>query len=315
MTSIIRELNPKLTGFLHLGGKGIKIKGKNKWSLTLFIAQDSGGLPIHQDLMGGENKLDVMNFLDSLGKGLNYHPQGIISDMRKGIIQAVKEKMPNIPHQFCLTHILRGIDRVVKYQPYHRQANKLLRRLKALRAIFIYPYLNKKESLIAECRQVKQKIKTLKAKYKLQLLASRYLRVCALSKTAQKAEQRLKTIKRLKTKFKQQRKILNHINLLIKYKGNIFYHLSRSYMPYANNTLENLIKQYERRLKALEAFGNNRELIKGCLNLMAICYCLKPYTDCRENNKYNNGKSPLEIAGASTKPLDWVRFSLNYRPS
>jgi len=59
LTSIIKELKPKLIGFLHLDGKGIKIKGKNKKGLTLFIAQDSSGLPIHQDLMEGENKLAV----------------------------------------------------------------------------------------------------------------------------------------------------------------------------------------------------------------------------------------------------------------
>lgn len=315
MTSIIKELNPKLSGFLHLDGKGIKVKGSNKHALTLFIAQDSKGLPIHQGLMEGENKLDVMDFLDTLDKDLNYHPQGIISGMREDIIQAVKEKMPKIPHQFCLTHILRGIDRIVNYQPYYTQASKLLRRLKALRPIFIYPYLNKKESLIAEYRQVRQKIEVLKARYKPQLLARRYLRIYVLSRTAQKVEQRLKRIKRLKAKFKQQRKILNHLNLLIKHKDNIFCHLSHSYMPYTNNTLENLIKQYERRLKTLEGFGNNRELIKGYLNLMAICYCFKSYTDCREANKYKNGKSPLEIAGVSTKSLDWVRFSLNNRLS
>lgn len=78
LISIIRELNPKLAGFLHLDGKGIKVKGSNKHAFTLFIAQDSKGLPIHQDLMEGENKLDVMNFLESLSKGLNYHPLGII---------------------------------------------------------------------------------------------------------------------------------------------------------------------------------------------------------------------------------------------
>ena len=309
MTSIIKELKPKLTGFLHLDGKGIKIKGKNKKGLTLFIAQDSKGLPIHQDLMDGENKLAIMNFLDSLNKDLYYHPQGIISDMKEEIIQAVKEKMPQIPHQFCLTHILRGIDRVVRYQAYYTQASRLLKRLKSLRSIFIYPYLNKKERIVSECRQLKQKLKALKIKYKPQLLARRYLRIYVLSNTIQKAEQRLQRIKKLRTKFKQQKKIFNHIGLLIKYKDNIFCHLNHTYMPYTNNTLENLIKQYERRLKTIEGFGNNQDIIKGYLNLMAICYCFKSYTDCKKNNKYKNGKSPLEVAGVFTKSLDWVRYS------
>ncbi|MCF7871275.1 MAG: transposase, partial [Candidatus Omnitrophica bacterium] len=196
------------------------------------------------------------------------------------------------------------------YQTYYTQASKLLKRLKALNSIFIYPYINKKERIIAEHKQIKQKIKALKKKYKLQLLARRYLRIYVLSNSTRKAEQRLKKIKKLKTKFKQQRKLFNHINLLIKYKDNVFCHLNYNYMPYTNNTLENLIKQYEKRLKTIEGFGNNQSIIKGYLNLMAICYCFKSYTDCKKNNKYKNGKSPLEIAGVFTKSLDWVRYSL-----
>jgi hypothetical protein len=49
--------------FLHLDGKGIKLKGKSKWESTLFIAQDSTGLPLHQKIMQGENKLEIMEFL------------------------------------------------------------------------------------------------------------------------------------------------------------------------------------------------------------------------------------------------------------
>lgn len=310
MTEIIKELNPKLTGFLHLDGKGIKIKGKRKGKTTLFIAQDSIGLSLSQELMEGENKRAIMDFIDTLKNDLDYPFKGIISDMREDIIKAVAEKMPEIPHQFCLTHILRGIDRVTKYQIYYRQQTGLIKRLKSLRSIFIYPYLNKKERIINEHNYLRQKVRTLKAKYKLQLLARRYLRIYILSNTIQKAEQRLRRIKKLKTKFKRQRKILNHINLLIKHKNNIFCYLNYKYMPYTNNTLENLIKQYEKRLKTIEGFGNNQKIIKGYLNLMAICYCFKAYTDCRKNNKHKNGKSPLEVAGVSTKSLDWVRYSL-----
>jgi len=36
----------------------------------------------------------------------------------------------------------------------------------------------------------------------------------------------------------------------------------------------------------------------------------KPYADCKDRNKYKNGKSLLELAGVSLKGLDWVRFAL-----
>jgi hypothetical protein len=75
-------------------------------------------------------------------------------------------------------------------------------------------------------------------------------------------------------------------------------------MPYTNNQLEKLIKQYERRLKTIEGFGNNLDAVKGYLNLIGICHCFKPYMDCKERNKHKNGLSPLEISGVSTKSLD-----------
>ena len=46
----------------------------------------------------------------------------------------------------------------------------------------------------------------------------------------------------------------------------------------------------------------------------------KPYSDCRDNHRYKNRKSPFlprvdlsqteELAGISVKGLDWVRFAL-----
>ncbi|MCD6583803.1 MAG: hypothetical protein J7K71_03870 [Candidatus Omnitrophica bacterium] len=152
----IKELNPNLTGLLHLDGKGIKLKGKHKWELTFFIAQDSQGLPIHQRLIPGENKLDIINFLKDIKERLNYPFKGIISDMREEIIQAVVQIIPQIPHQFCKIHILRGIDRVLKIQPIYNQLVKLLKRLRRLKSLFIYPYSPKKESLLRELRLILQ---------------------------------------------------------------------------------------------------------------------------------------------------------------
>jgi len=41
LIEIIKELKPSLSGYLHLDGKAIKIKGETKHSLTLFIGFDS----------------------------------------------------------------------------------------------------------------------------------------------------------------------------------------------------------------------------------------------------------------------------------
>lgn len=312
LIKLIKELKPELSGFLHLDGKGIKLKGKHKWERTLFIAQDKLGLPIHQKLIEGENKLEIMNFLKEIKETLNYPFKGVISDMREEIIYAVSQILPEIPHQFCRTHILRGIDRTLKIQPIHTQLSKLLKRLRRLKPLFfIHPYSPKKESLLKELKTIQTKIAELKRKHKDVLILRRYLRIYVLSNNFQEAEIRLKKIRRLKSKFKHKKRIYNLINSLIKYKENIFAHLIKyPYLPYTNNQLENLIKQYERRLKTIEGFGNNQKATEGYLNLMGIYYCFKPYTDCRDKNGYKNGKSPLELAGISTRGLDWARFIL-----
>lgn len=309
---IIKELNPFLSGYLHLDGKGIKIKGETKHSLTLFIGSDSKGFPIHQKLIEGENKLEIMGFIDEIEKKLNYPFKAIISDMQENIIYSVASKNPKIPHQFCKTHILRGIDRVLKIKPIHSQLSKLLKKLRKLKSLFIYPYSPKKESFLKELKTTKDKIAYLKRKHKDILALRRYLRMYVLSNTPQKVEIRLKKIKKLRSKFKDKnKKIYFLINSLIKYKENIFAHLKIPCIPYTNNRLENLIKQYERRLKTIEGFGNNLKATEGYLNLLGIYQCFKPYTDAKSYNRYKNGKSPLELAGVSTKGIDWVRFALN----
>ena len=94
LIEIVKELNPSLTGFLHLDGKAKKTKGESKHFLTLFIGFDSKGFPIHQRLIEGENKLKIMKFIDEIEKELNYPFKGIISDMKEEIIQAVAQLCP-----------------------------------------------------------------------------------------------------------------------------------------------------------------------------------------------------------------------------
>lgn len=118
--------------------------------------------------------------------------------MKEEIIQAVAQTMPEIPRNFCKTHILRGIDRVLKIQPIHSQLSKLLKRLRRLKSLFVYPYSLKKESLLKELRTTQERIAHLKRKHKDTLILRRYLRIYVLSNTPQKVETRLKRIKRLR---------------------------------------------------------------------------------------------------------------------
>gem|GEM_PF-798207 len=310
LIDILKRLDPSLTGFLHLDGKYIKLKGQHGHQFVLFIAQDSNGLPIHQTIMEGENRKAIEEFLEQIQTKLNYPFKGIISDMQENIIAAIHDKMLGIPHQFCLTHILRNIDEITGYRHYYTQMVKLIRRLRSLQSVFVYPYEHKTKQLYRELRNIKFRIKETKSRYKTALSLRRRLRIYVLSDNPYKVNYRIALLRKMAVKFSDQKKIKTFINSLIEYKDNIFCHLKHKFMPYTNNLLENLIRQYERRLKTIEGFGSDLKAINGYLNLMGICHCFKPYTDCREHNKYKNGKSPLQIAGASTTALDWVKIAL-----
>ena len=190
--------------------------------------------------------------------------------MKEEIIQAVAQIIPKIPHQFCKTHILRGIDRVLKIQPIHSQLSKLLKRLRGLKSLFIYPYSPKKESLLKELKTTHDKITHLKRKHQIPNITQILKNLC-FKQYSPKSRDSPQKDKKIKNKFNSKKKIYNLINNLIKYKNNIFAHLKTPFLPYTNNQLENLIKQYERRLKTIEGFGKNKKAIEGYLNLMAIC--------------------------------------------
>jgi len=79
-----------------------------------------------------------MKFIDEIEKELNYPFKGIISDIQENIAYSLVSKKLKIPPQFCKTHILRVIDRVLKTLAYHNQLSKLLKRLRSLKSVFIH---------------------------------------------------------------------------------------------------------------------------------------------------------------------------------
>lgn len=125
-----RELKPRWSGYLHVDGKGIKIKGKKLFELTLFVGEDKCGDIVHVGVMEGENKEDLRRFFRELKEDIKYPFRGLVSDMDEDIIWARKEELGDIPHQFCTTHMLRRIDELTSYVSIRSQLGKLKKRLK-----------------------------------------------------------------------------------------------------------------------------------------------------------------------------------------
>lgn len=80
-----------------------------RW-FVLMVYRQSGNLTIlHISVAGREVKTKISKDLKHLTKQ-GYHFTGIVSDGGTGIVGAVTQVLPHIPHQICLAHMHRDIN-------------------------------------------------------------------------------------------------------------------------------------------------------------------------------------------------------------
>lgn len=78
-------------------------------------------------------------------------------------------------------------------------------------------------------------------------------------------------------------------------------------MPADTNITENVIKQLAKKLRLIEGFATMASA-ESFSRLLVGCYRFKRFTDsCRRGD---NGRSPLELAGVTDLPRDWLRYLL-----
>lgn len=81
-------------------------------------------------------------------------------------------------------------------------------------------------------------------------------------------------------------------------------------LPADANITENVIKQLGKKLRLMEGFST-LESAERYSRLIIGCYRFKRFTDsCRPDD---NGRSPLELAGADPLPRDWLRYLITPR--
>ena len=79
-------------------------------------------------------------------------------------------------------------------------------------------------------------------------------------------------------------------------------------MPADANVTENVIKQLGKKLRLMEGFASLASAERFS-RLLVGCYRFKRFTDSTRRRD-GNGKSPLQLAGADTGGIDWLRFLL-----
>jgi len=75
------------------------------------------------------------------------------------------------------------------------------------------------------------------------------------------------------------------------------------HLPHTSNDIENLFKQLNLRLKSLGRFFHQR-YASDYLKAWALLRRFTPFTDCKGDRKYRNGKAPLTLAGCDIQNID-----------
>ncbi|WMV46763.1 hypothetical protein MTR67_040148 [Solanum verrucosum] len=105
-----------------IGPDGTFLKGKAKGQLLSVIGQDSMNhfYPITWAIVDRECKASWVWFLELLQKSLNINSgEGItfMSDMQKGLIEAIRNILPNAMHRFCVRHIEANWRKKARHKP------------------------------------------------------------------------------------------------------------------------------------------------------------------------------------------------------
>ena len=304
---VAQQLRPQWVGWLHLDGKGIKLKGQPAYAWTAFLAQDSTGDVVHVALFeGSEQRETIRDFLLVVRDQLHYPLRGVISDLREEIFWAVQQVWPGRPHQGCLTHTLRLLDTHTDYVAIRHRLWRELQRWRTWRADT--PLRHRQQPWYQMgVRQIRQRIIAIQHAHAVTLRLRRRARMWLSSRTAEEAATRWGRFQHTSARARSvgERALVHSLRT---HRACLMTHLAHPNMPRTNNRIENLIKQLNRRLKTLEGFGSPQQA-RGYLYLWGIYHRFKPYTDCRGPHRHKNGKAPLESAGVDLTGLDWFTFS------
>lgn len=295
------DLMPMWEGWLLVDGKVIKIAGEDYVAL---IGMDSSRDLVHLELVWAEDKASVKRFYEDIRDGSN-PVRGVVTDMDEAQIWAVEEVFGDIPHQFCLTHMERLIDKKTGYKGIRRQVIRLIKQLEGLQFRARGDYHT--EELGRRINEARRKVRARLKEYKLERDLRRAARRFIYARSKEEGEERLQSIVAQRERY-WRRNLRSLIDSLIVYKEGLLKYLDTPGLPRSTNVMENFIRNLNRRLKTMDGF-QTEEGARAFLKLYSLYYRFKPFTDCREHNKHLNGKNPLNLAGVNTTGLDWVRYS------
>jgi transposase-like protein len=85
-------------------------------------------------------------------------------------------------------------------------------------------------------------------------------------------------------------------------------HFRMPELPRTSNVVEGTIRKLDRRLDAMDSFGNHQNAW-NILKMLTVYNRFRQLTDCREPHAHRNGFAPLELAGVNIHGVNWIKFS------
>lgn len=294
---------PVWSGYLTVDDKWVRVKGRRHLSL---VAVDNSGDSVHSELHRESGQEVYDDFFLYLRDRLGYQLQALTTDFDQRLERAAQRVFGlAIVHQKCLWHATEIVKAMIEYP-------QALRRLKNLRH-----QMSELEISLADRKQslydTKKTIQALELQliqadeiYQEKSLLLEHFRQCVFAQTREASECCWKSFRKMYSKryARVVRFMSTHWKALLEYQHDP--HILKT-----NVRAENLNKQFERRLKTIEAF-QSIETAFQYQNLYRNYLRLKPYTDCRGARASCNGLSPLQVSQAVLPSKDWLKLAIRY---
>jgi len=299
-----RELGLNWRGYLIADDKRVPVRGK---AVSWYAGVDKTGDIVHAEMMVHPTVSGMAEFFETVRDDLQYRMRGLTTDQEILFHLAYRRVYPGKPHQICLKHAVESLDRQLGYTRQLTKRAHLQRKMQALMRSLPDRSMLGTQHTWEEIKRGYDELRRMRLELRpVEILRKRIHRVL-FSRSYTLARARWAAFARHPLHRHRAHQII--VEFIRRHWHRLTVHYHYAGMPNTNNIAENTMRQIERRLKTIEAFGSVRSASKY-LHLLIAYLRTKPFTDCRGHNRYRNGPSRLELAGASLPTSDWLKLAL-----
>ena len=300
---IQQEYRPCWSGYLTVDDKWVSVKGTRHLSL---VAVDNSGDPLHSELHRESDQGVYDGFFLYLRDRLGYQLRALTTDFDLRLDKAARRVFgADVTHQKCLWHATEIVKALIEYPQVQRRVRNIQRQITMLEESLA----DRKQSLYdtnKTLQSLEVQLTEVGAIYQEKNILLERFRECVFARRREISERCWRSFRRAYNK-----RYANVIHFIASHWETLLEHQRDSHILKTNVRAENINKQFERRLKTIEAF-QSIETAFQYQNLYRNYLRLKPYTDCRGARRACNGLSPLQVCQAVLPSSDWLKLAVRY---